>query len=212
MSSHDKHALLARLRNYGDGLTDTLARMDALEAANRISAPSTERAQDEYCWLVERGQAEGQTPTLWLVGPEYKSGEQYNGIWTEDATKARKFKSGADAGRYARGAGIFNNFRCTEHAFLDNPALSSARKPTSLTGDNGEISPAGDGESPTMSQFASKADYEAATAKQLIQDLMEKVNVYYMATNAEYFGGPRYDDLYKRVKEFVARADGGSAK
>ena len=68
-------------------------------------------------WLIERGQSEGQVPTIWWRSSEWKSREPYLGQWTEDANEARKFSTKEDAERQARiDPGQF--YRVTEHVWL----------------------------------------------------------------------------------------------
>lgn len=91
--------------------------LNAALAPNSATSPSNEVVPGTY-WLVERGQPEGQTPTIWWVGPDFVTGAPYCGQWTEDASKARKF---ADRGCALSEIQLkcVHNARAAEHVFLN---------------------------------------------------------------------------------------------
>lgn len=145
--SHDKNNLVKRLRETAEGWpggsTSTLCgeaalRIEELERdlkemdaendrlLNANSAPSAEPASvvPGAYWLIERGQPEGQEPTIWWGGPDHIVGAPYGGRWTEDATKARKF---SDRGTAVMEMNVrcVHNSRAAEHVFLNHPALPS---------------------------------------------------------------------------------------
>lgn len=76
-------------------------------------------------WLIERGQPEGQEPTIWWRGKE-QSGVPYMGLWTETAHDAMAFSSKATAEAF-----IASNYirlrRATEHVFLNRADRLYAR-------------------------------------------------------------------------------------
>jgi hypothetical protein len=97
---------------------------------------------DDVAWLIERGQSEGQAPTIWWTG------EAGDYPWTEDANKARRFTTKADADAAILERSHFPNMwkryppfgRATEHVWM----ASAPRAP----------------EAPTPSEAAIKAAIE----------------------------------------------------
>jgi hypothetical protein len=87
--------------------------------------PSTAPADGLPVWLIERGQPEGQEPTIWWRGKE-QSGVPYMGLWTETAHDAMAFSSKATAEAF-----IASNYirlrRATEHVFLNRADRLYAR-------------------------------------------------------------------------------------
>ncbi len=90
-------------------------------------------------WLIERGQDEGQVPTLWWCRPG-KGDYKYGRRWTEDANKAHRFASFSKAMRPydngglgdwedapVNGDGDLLLCHATEHVWLDAaPAAPTA--------------------------------------------------------------------------------------
>lgn len=91
--------------NYGNH--DRLIR----EAAALAAHPDT-----TFCWLIERGQPEGQTPTVWLDC----SAEPTYGAWVTDANEASKFPTREAAEAYIEERAI-PNARAVEHGWLPHP-------------------------------------------------------------------------------------------
>lgn len=103
--------------NNGGGAADHVCQPQP--GSEHQSAPSalssTAPQSDSVCWLLERGQAVGHAPTVWLKA---------DNEWTEDAAQARKFTSKAEAEQEADR--LFGRFtgdgtrRCiaTEHVFI----------------------------------------------------------------------------------------------
>lgn len=59
-------------------------------------SPSAAKERREVAWLVERGQPERQSPTVWRIAgpkPDYRAGEQ----WTEVAFKATRYATREEA-------------------------------------------------------------------------------------------------------------------
>lgn len=84
----------------------------------KLRTESASGQSAETWWLIERGQAEKQEPTIWWVqSAEYQSGVPYLGQWTEDANKASKFESAEQAETFAR-SGVGHLYRVTEHVFI----------------------------------------------------------------------------------------------
>ena len=71
---------------------------------------------DKTWWLIERGQLEGQEPTIWWRGEEDDE-EPYGGQWTKDANKARRFDSEELATQHIRRKEILF-CRATSHGWL----------------------------------------------------------------------------------------------
>ena len=89
--------------------------LDAAPAAEPVA-----QTRETYCWLIERGQPEGQEPTIWWVGPEPRDDEKYLGTWSEDAYKAKRFATRAEGEQYAVGSrGPGHSYRVTDHIFID---------------------------------------------------------------------------------------------
>jgi hypothetical protein len=76
-------------------------------------------------WLIERGQPEGQAPTLWWRGKE-QSGVPYMGLWTETAHEAVKFTSKETAEAFMA-SNYIRLCRATEHVFLNRADRLHAR-------------------------------------------------------------------------------------
>lgn len=71
-------------------------------------------------WLIERGQSEGQAPTLWWLG--YNMADFPN-LWTKDAARAKRFRTRKAAqwelDQLSGIHGIHSPFgRVTEHALV----------------------------------------------------------------------------------------------
>lgn len=97
------------------------------EQANRfcdLALSALSETPRSHCWLIERGQAVGHSPTVWFKG------DFANNLWTEVAHEARRFESKAAAEQEADR--LFGRFtgdglrRCaaTEHVFLDDASTT----------------------------------------------------------------------------------------
>ena len=94
--------------------------------ADTKSAPST-------CWLIERGQKEFHTPTIWYAGKSsHPDDARYNGRWTENANRAIRFSTQSECE-----ATVYNEFmrywgdkrvncHASEHVFLSQELTYSA--------------------------------------------------------------------------------------
>jgi hypothetical protein len=108
---------LARTGDRDAGVTVTRVRLTP-------SAP-----ERETCWLIERGQAQHQRPTIWWIGGPEISGDKYLGWWTEVAHKANRYATRDEAEQviqqsvYLRGTAD-----ATEHVFIGTtpPSAPSA--------------------------------------------------------------------------------------
>lgn len=76
------------------------------------------RDSHKVVFLIERGQAEHQSPTIWWRGGGFASGLEYGGQWTEIADRALKFDSRDEAEALAK-IKVHRFYRVTEHLFLD---------------------------------------------------------------------------------------------
>jgi hypothetical protein len=110
-------------------------------------APTLTPPMSPAVWLLERGQEEGQVPTLWWCKPG-RGDFKYSRRWTEDANKAHRFESWSaayrpyDEGKLSiaddapvDGDGICLLCHPTEHVFLNSDAAPGAtpavpREPT----------------------------------------------------------------------------------
>lgn len=84
-------------------------------------------------WLIERGQQENHTPTVWYVGhSEHPEDAMYGGRWTENANRAVNFLT-----RQECETAIFNEFarykndprvncHASEHVFLSRSETPAA--------------------------------------------------------------------------------------
>ncbi len=81
----------------------------------------TADAPTRTAWLIERGQAENQGPTIWFCGTGGNNGDD----WTDDANKAVKYASRESAERTIASrsgvVGVHAQFgRAAEHVFLNS--------------------------------------------------------------------------------------------
>lgn len=98
-------------------------------SAERLDAPAAtaQGAEDgpKLRWLIERGQRERQTPTIWFSAGGGE--EKYGYLWTEDASRANFYATEAEASaaiqhefaRFKDDPRV--NCRATEHMWLDGP-------------------------------------------------------------------------------------------
>ena len=112
----------AKAGKTGDPLDWMNAAVAAANARRFTPSPVEPR---EPVWLIERGQAEGQSPTIWHTGEEQpRTMQAYLGQWTEEAHRAAKFPTKGQAEHWAETMGRLINYRVTEHIFLDRPTLT----------------------------------------------------------------------------------------
>lgn len=103
---------------------DVIAVMDAQEVvkwtaiASALAGSALSEETTKFAWLIERGQSEGQAPTVWLDTEPTRPG--WYGGWTTDANEARKFASKAGAEAFMRDWHI-PTARVTEHGFAGSP-------------------------------------------------------------------------------------------
>jgi len=104
--------LIIRLRNEARTGTgrDTISRIDALLAQSKAAPES------KCVWLIERGQQENHSPTIWWRAAAWES-LPYAGQWTEDANQARHFLT-ADEAHHCALVHVKHFFRIVEHVFL----------------------------------------------------------------------------------------------
>jgi len=104
--------LIIRLRNEARTGTgrDTISRIDALLAQSKAAPES------KCVWLIERGQQENHSPTIWWRAAAWES-LPYAGQWTEDANQARHFLT-ADEAHHCALVHVKHSFRIVEHVFL----------------------------------------------------------------------------------------------
>lgn len=69
----------------------------------------------EFAWLIERGQPEGQAPTVWLDTSTQRP--DWYGDWTQDANQATKFPTRESAEWHIRDARI-PSARAVEHGWF----------------------------------------------------------------------------------------------
>lgn len=86
--------------------------------------PSAKVGGGEAVWLIERGQAEGQQPTVWWTGCE----------WTRQAWNAMRFKTRthaeAELNAHSGIKGVHSEWgRVTEHVFVNVPPKPAAAEP-----------------------------------------------------------------------------------
>ncbi len=79
------------------------------------------RSRQTGNWLIERGQAENHSPTIWWCGGNERAGVGENEMrnWTSDATKARRFDSMEEALDLAGRLFGPSLFSATEHVFIE---------------------------------------------------------------------------------------------
>lgn len=81
-----------------EGIKDYLSESCRTRIVNVILNAGFQRASlarqtDGLAWLIERGQAENQRPTLYWTGTTDHADQKYDGIWTEDVNGAHKYAS-----------------------------------------------------------------------------------------------------------------------
>jgi hypothetical protein len=104
----DAEALLDAVRAYGDARADVAygrttrkaidLAWDRLLVAARVP-PMDQRGSngpEETAWLIERGQPEGQVPTVWWADRK-RDGLMDVDKWTQDAFKAERFETREEA-------------------------------------------------------------------------------------------------------------------
>lgn len=86
-------------------------------------------ARPEYAWLIERGQNEGQAPTVWLNTSNMKTNLYSDCEWFEDANKATRFPSREAAEEMIARIPV-RWARAVEHGWLDaRPPAGPAADP-----------------------------------------------------------------------------------
>jgi len=99
------------------------------------NAPPAEAAPaPKSVWLIERGQKEFHTPTIWYAADsKHPEDARYAGRWTENANRAVKFATQEECEQT-----VYNEFmrywgdrrvncHASEHVFLDRPPATHPR-------------------------------------------------------------------------------------
>lgn len=124
----DLSAAIARVRAYIAGESSVILPGDipaVCAAAERAAAQADTKSAPSTCWLIERGQKEFHTPTIWYAGKSsHPDDARYNGRWTENANRAIRFSTQSECE-----ATVYNEFmrywgdkrvncHASEHVFL----------------------------------------------------------------------------------------------
>lgn len=94
--------------------------------------PAATPAVPQSVWLIERGQKEFHTPTIWYAADsKHPEDARYGGRWTENANRAVKFTTQEECE-----ATVYNEFmrywgdrrvycHASEHVFLERPSIAA---------------------------------------------------------------------------------------
>lgn len=95
-------------------------------------AQAEPQTEPSTCWLIERGQKEFHTPTIWYAGgSSHPDDARYDGRWTENANRAIRFSTQEECE-----ATVYNEFmrywgdrrvncHASEHVFLERPSIAA---------------------------------------------------------------------------------------
>lgn len=179
--------------------------------------PSSTRAKDDICWLIERSQLEGQVPTMWFSGDPTKN------TWTEDANFAKRYKTAKEAEADANL--MFARFdgdprracHVSEHVFVDFRTIAEIEEMRTdigetmqilgriLTGDQTRAFHVGD--LPDMArQVAAKFAASARGAISIPRDQIELWASWVEARN-HINGDDDQDTMLREMREYIRRAD-----
>jgi hypothetical protein len=106
---------------------------DVARAVLAASPPADSEAETVFAWLIERGQSEKQSPTMWWIG-EPDALSRHGETWTQDAWQATRFTTEAAAhavvDRLFRSPGSGDySARAVEHGFVPRAAVSGGHTP-----------------------------------------------------------------------------------
>ena len=129
----DATTRLAALNDYDNTVAGKLRQQLNEMQAIRSAAQADTKSAPSTCWLIERGQKEFHTPTIWYAGKSsHPDDARYNGRWTENANRAIRFSTQSECE-----ATVYNEFmrywgdkrvncHASEHVFLSQELTYSA--------------------------------------------------------------------------------------